>query len=736
VSASLGAALGTATLRVLLVEDEEGDAALVRAALRGGAQRFDLRRATSLREATEQLAQEPVDVVLLDLGLPDSLGMEAVQEALAQARGAAIVVLTGLDDDATAERVLESGAQDYLVKGRVDSWSLPRAIRYAIERQHILTDLRRLIAEKDATHVALSESEARYRSIATAAADALVVADAVGQVVDWNPAAVRLFGYPEATALTLSLCDLVPSQHAEELAAILHRGAVVPESHAAVPRHTELPVERADGTTAPTEWAVSTWQIDGAQFTSAVVRDISERKLAEEQLRRLALHDSLTGLPNRALLLDRLQEALHRAERSGEAVGVLFLDLDRFKTINDTMGHQAGDELLVAVADRISSVLRPADTAARLGGDEFVMVCEGVATEERVLELAQRIRTAVCQAYTCAAGVIRVEASVGVCVSEPGDAPETLLGRSDTALYRAKERGRNRCEVLRSDEHGGSLSRSEIANGLRDAIDAGHLRLHYQPIHELETGRVAGAESLLRWQHPEHGLLAPGSFLQVAEETGVIVDVGRWVLHEACREAASWRAHDGARPVVWVNLSGRQAAGHSIAELVEGALTATGLAPDRLYLELTESVLFQASDSTISDLRHLVDRGVELGIDDFGTGYASMSYLANLPVTFLKVDRSFVDGAPHRSQDAAIVDAVVGLGRALDLTVIAEGIETADQLDWVGAAGCDLAQGYYLGRPAPPAALPFSPASVVTVARSAPQARWASSSHDGEVRSA
>ncbi|HEV2906929.1 MAG TPA: EAL domain-containing protein [Actinomycetota bacterium] len=435
------------------------------------------------------------------------------------------------------------------------------------------------------------------------------------------------------------------------------------------------------------------------------VQDITQRKQSDLMLTHMALHDSLTGLPNRTLALDRLALALARTERHPSSVAVLFLDLDRFKVINDSLGHNVGDELLVSVAGRLREAVRPSDTVARIGGDEFVVVCEDITGIEDAARIAQRIADALSSAFELNGDEVLLATSVGIALSGGSDdSPESLLRDADAAMYRAKEAGRNRYEVFDSSMRVEAVERLEMEQALRRALGRSEFRLFYQPVLDVETGTIMGVEALLRWDHPERGLLRPAEFISLAEETGLILPIGRWALQEACRQAQRWReANPDRRPLtVAVNLSARQLAQPDVADMVAEALESTGTDPSQVWLEITESVLTGDTEATVGALRALKALGVRLSVDDFGTGYSSLLYLKRFPVDTLKVDRSFVAGLGTHPDDTAIVAGVVGLAQTLGLTAVAEGVETEEQRAALLALGCDLAQGYLFGHPEPP----------------------------------
>ena len=424
-----------------------------------------------------------------------------------------------------------------------------------------------------------------------------------------------------------------------------------------------------------------------------------------EQLTRQAFRDALTGLPNRALFMDRLTHGLTRARRRHEHVAVLFLDLDRFKVINDTLGHTVGDQLLVEVSNRLGSSLRPGDTVARLGGDEFGLLLEDVADAETAELVALRIEAELARPLIFEGREVFVTSSIGIALSsERLGTPEEVLRDADLAMYHAKAKGKARHEIFDGTMSAPALDRMDLEMDLRSAITNRDFRLHYQPILRLETGRIVEVEALIRWQHEKRGLLQPDAFIGLTEETGLIVPIGQWVLTEACRQARAWQIEFPRMPALGmsVNLSAKQFQNPKLVEEITDALTMSGLDPACLKLEITESVVMQDVPATLAKLHELKDLGIRLAIDDFGTGYSSLGYLKRFPVDTLKIDRSFVKGLSHEGGDSAIVRAVVTVAKSLSMDVTAEGIETEQQRLELKALGCEFGQGFLFGRPLTP----------------------------------
>jgi diguanylate cyclase (GGDEF)-like protein len=431
--------------------------------------------------------------------------------------------------------------------------------------------------------------------------------------------------------------------------------------------------------------------------------DVSERHQIAEQLSHRLRHDPLTELPNRVFLLEALDLALARARDREREVGLVLLDVDHFKVVNDSLGHDAGDRLLAVVAARVQSVLRSGDTLARVGGDELAIICNDARWTEDAITLSSRVLHALHEPCAIDGREVYLSASIGVALSQGADdTPLRMLRDADVATYVAKSRGRGRVEVFEPEMHEQAVIRLETESALRHAIAAEEFCVHYQPLVRFDSSEVIGFEALVRWNHPERGLVPPLDFLPLAEETGLIVPIGRWVLQEACAQAARWVAEATGDPLsVSVNLSARQLGDPDLITTIDDALAVAGLDPSLLVLEITESVLMEDRERAIEVLQQVTERGVRIGIDDFGTGQSSLGYLKTLPVHTLKIDRSFVDGLGVDPEDSAIVAAVVHLGHALGLTVTAEGIETPVQLSELHALGCDLGQGFYFARPQP-----------------------------------
>ena len=449
-------------------------------------------------------------------------------------------------------------------------------------------------------------------------------------------------------------------------------------------------------------------EVDFIQAIANILAEARARQEAEERMRHQALHDPLSGLPNRTLLLERFEHWLERSDRRpGDGAAILFVDIDHFKVVNDALGHELGDELLCTVAKRLRAALRPADTVARIGGDEFVILCEDIGSDDEALAVAKRLSDSLDDPIKLPGHLHRVTASIGVATWKEGASADDLMRDADAAMYRAKERGRARFELFHAGMRAWSESWLTVEAELRAALEQGQLSNVYQPIVCPADGRVVGFEALVRWYHPERGTVPPADFIPMAEQNGLIVPLGHQVLREACAEAVRWPAcPDGSELRISVNLSPRQLSDPGLVDSVQAVLRVTGLAPDRLSLEITESAFSDDPARALDVLQRLKELGVCLELDDFGTGYSSLTYVRMFPIDALKIDRSFVSGLCESTEDAAIVAAVISMGRALGVNVVAEGVESEAQASVLQTLGCTLAQGYLFSRPVPASELP------------------------------
>ena len=534
------------------------------------------------------------------------------------------------------------------------------------------------------------ESEERYKGLADVAFDGLAV-HVDGVILNVNRSFESIFSQPFGSLLGTDLHALFVPESAEQLKTGLDNGTVL-----------ELQGQGALGQDVFVEASTRACLFHGEPAYVTALRDITRRRQTEDIVRRQAWYDALTGLPNRILFLDRLEHAIDQARREGRRISVLFLDLDRFKVVNDSLGHAAGDQLLQAAAGRLQGLLRKSDTVARLGGDEFTVLLEDPVLVADALGVSHKIVEALATPFNLGGQEVHVGASVGVAFyPDHAGEPERLLKLADMAMYRAKNNGRNQAAVYAEALEANQELRLGLENDLRRAVEQRQFVLWYQPQVSVADARVIGAEALLRWQHPTRGMLQPDEFLPLAEESRLIVPMGEWVIFEACRQAAYWKRHGGISVSVAVNLSAWQLHKRSLLKTVDAALRESGLDPGMLELEITETVAMRDPARTLVMLKAFADRGVRLALDDFGKGYSSLTYLKEFPVNTIKADQTFISGLPGNPKDAAIVRSIIALAGSLGLDCLAEGIETPGQLAFLRAAGCRLGQGFLFAKPLP-----------------------------------
>lgn len=554
----------------------------------------------------------------------------------------------------------------------------------------------------------LAQMEAWYRGLLEAAPDGMVVVNQSGEIVLLNAQAEKQFGYHRDELLGQKIQSLIPEGFAERLIADATRTAAEALAQQ-IGSGIELSGLRKDGTRFPIEIMLSPLESPEGILVTAAIRNISVRKDAEkhlaqtmEQIAHSAQYDSLTGLPNRLLLNDRLGQAIALAHRHSGQVVVMFLDLDGFKHINDSLGHSTGDKLLQSIAKRLEESIRAPDTVSRQGGDEFIVLLQEIVHLKDAVTVARRVLAALAEAHSIGHQVLHVTASIGVSLyPDDGLDAETLIKNADTAMYQAKESGRGSYKFFRRAMNVRAVERQSIEQDLRGALDREEFTLHYQPKINLKTGAITGAEALIRWRSSTRGSIPPVRFIPVAEDSGLILPIGAWVLREACAQERAWVDAGLPVPAVAVNVSAVQFQDEKFLEGLFAILGETGLDPSNLELEVTERVLMKHTKCAASILQILRNRGIRVSVDDFGTGYSSLSYLQQFPLDALKIDRSFVCGINTNPGETTIVNAIINIGRSLNLRVIAEGVETAADLAFLKAHHCDEAQGFYFSRPVP-----------------------------------
>ncbi len=560
-----------------------------------------------------------------------------------------------------------------------------------------LDDLEREQTRRIAEH-ALRDSEQRYHLIMEGAGDAILLMDADGRILEANRRACEQFGYSRHELLAMRSSQLFPPQAQDDAQTrqikVLHDGQTV---------NTTTVALRKNFATYPVELSESRVEFQGRSLLLGIFRDISDRKAAEERIKYLAYHDPLTNLPNRTLLNDRLEQSLRHARRENTTVGVIFLDLDNFKSVNDTLGHDFGDELLQRAARRLRSALRSEDTVARLGGDEFVVILPQPASADEVAQVAEKILQTMSVPFVISGHTFHITCSMGMSLF-PRDGQDCgeLLRNADEALYRAKKDGRNRFAVHSPEMHAATVETLWMENDLREALHKEQFVLHYQPQVDLSTGKIIGAEALIRWRHPQRGLISPAKFIPLAEERGLMLSLGSWILHSACHQIKRWQ--NSGLPVVpvAVNLSGIQCREASLTNTIANVLSTTGLDPRLLELEITEGTLMSQTDSLRARMIELKKLGIRFSLDDFGTGYSSLSYLTRFPIDTLKIDISFVRGMLDDPKDLAVVDTIIDLADNLQLHTVAEGVENAEQVTLLKLLECRSMQGYYFSKPLAP----------------------------------
>lgn len=664
---------------LILVAD---DSRLMRATFRDFLENegYDVIEAKNGMEALELFLKFKPDIILMDFVMPEIDGATACAklQQLPDGNRTPVIMITSLEDEKSVNLAFDAGATDYISK----------PINWAVLRQR----LSRMLKAKH-TEMILDQSEAFSRSIIDHAIEGIITTDITGIIRYINPSVEQIFGYVSSEIIGKNINILIPKlyNNDDDYHDINNE---LPE------RNIEMMGHRHDTSTLPIDLTISKFYVGEKCFSTIILRDITERKKYEEMIKYQAFYDSLTGLPNRLLLKERITLEISHAKHNNQKLAVMFLDLDRFKLINDTLGHDIGDKLLKEVSNRLKDCIGANATVARLGGDEFVILLSGITREEYVGKIANKILDAIMQPIIIDNHELYLTVSIGITFyPDDGIDDETLLTNADVAMYRAKEKGKNNFQIYTTALNAKALERLALESSLRRALDYKEFVVYYQPKVNGKTEEIIGMEALIRWQHPKLGLVPPLEFIPLAEETGLIVPIGEWVLRTACAQNMALQ-NAGLPPLtIAVNLSARQFELQDLTKTVSKVLKETGLDPHYLELEITESIAMQNVDHTLNIIYELSKIGVKFSIDDFGTGYSSLSQLNSFSVNKLKIDKSFVTKIDGKKDNSIIASTVLALGKSLELSVVAEGVENEEQVSFLKENNCDELQGYFFGRP-------------------------------------
>ncbi len=683
---------------ILLIQNDSADADAIRDALvNSGDGSFRVVWVRHCSDGLKALANQKtpgghvanrIAAVLVDLSLPDSSGLESFERVFAAAPQVPILILTNQEDEDIAKLAVHRGAQEYLLKARLDAYLWPKAVTSMIERT--------------ANTEALFEQSERAKVTLNSIGDAVMSTDVAGNVTYLNSVAETLTGWPHVEAVGHPLEEVFRIIDGITRAEARNPMAFAIRENKTVTLTPNCILIRRDGAESPIEDSAAPIHDRHGQVTGAVVvfHDVSAARATTLRMAYLAQHDSLTDLPNRSLLNDRLTEAMSLAHRYRRQLAVLFLDVDRFKHVNDSLGHEVGDRLLQSIAQRLLGCVRASDTVSRQGGDEFVVLLSELAHAEDATVCADKILEVLRIPHRIDEHNVHVTASIGI-VTYPDDGTdcETLMKHADFAMYHAKDSGRDNRQFFKRDLNLRAVKRQSLEDGVRHALEREEFSIHYQPKVNLETGGIIGVEALIRWLHPDLGAVSPSEFIPIAEECGLMVPIGRWVLGQACHQAQAWQDIGLAPLRIAVNISAAELRAKDFVKGMSVILAETGLDPRFLELELTETFLVQDSQATLAVLQDLKQLGLNLALDDFGTGYSSLNHLKRFPIDTLKIDRSFVRTITTNTDDASIVCAVISMGKNLQIRVVAEGIETREQLSFLQDRDCPFGQGYYFSHP-------------------------------------
>jgi diguanylate cyclase (GGDEF)-like protein/PAS domain S-box-containing protein len=682
-------------VKILLIGNDPAAATRIRTALAAGAGgSFSVKWVRQLPRSLELLKKKGIAAALLDLSLPDRHSIETFDKLFTAAPDVPILILSRNKNEALAKQLVGRGAQDYLLPDHLDSYSLPRAVRHAIERK----------AAEDALYIEKERAVVTLNSIG----DAVLCTDISGNITYLNLVAETMTGWCREEAIGKPLAEVFQIVDGGTRKSARDPMEMAVEQNRTVGLTLNCILIRRDGFESAIEDSAAPIHDRVGRVIGAVIvfHDVSAARAMSHQMTHSAQHDVLTNLPNRMLLNDRVTQTISLARRQNRPFAILFLDLDRFKHINDSLGHAVGDQLLQSVSKRLLSSVRGSDTVSRQGGDEFVILLSEIAHPEDAATSAKKILRSLNASHAVGAQELNIDGSVGISIyPEDGANAETLIKNADTAMYYAKENGRNNFQFFKREMNLKAVERQSLEGSLRRALARKEFLLHYQPKVNLASREITGVEALIRWQDPDRGSVSPSQFVPIAEDCGLILAIGSWVLHEACRQAREWQVTGLPFKRISVNVSAQEFRAETFLAGVRSTLRETGLQARYLDLELTESVLMQHADLSAVKLHALKTLGVHIAVDDFGTGYSSLSYLQQFPIDILKIDKSFVHKITADSDDSSIVSAIIGMGKNLKQRVIAEGIETPQQLAFLQARQCAEGQGYLFSHPLPAAQL-------------------------------
>ncbi len=654
---------------------------------------FKMELQTQLCTALHYLTLNKTDAILVDLNLSDSQGITTFDRLYSAVPHIPILTLSAEEAEAVSIEAVQKGAQGYLTKGHFGSYLVPQSLRNIIHRK----------AVEEANHLEKALAEITLNSIS----DAVIGTDLSGNVEYLNMAAERMTKWSRDEARGHPISTVMPIINGQTRESVQNPVDLVLHQDTAISLAPDTVLIRRDKTEVAIVDSTSPIHDSTGKIAGAVIvfHDITAERTMAIKMAHLAQYDFLTNLPNRVLLNDRIEQSISLAKRHGTHLAILFLDLDNFKHINDSLGHAIGDKLLQSVATRLTSCVRASDTVSRQGGDEFVILVAEEQGAEFATLTADKILLALAESHALTSNPeneLYITTSIGISVyPTDGQDAETLIKNADTAMYQAKKKGRNNFQFFKNEMNVKAVERQLIETNLRRALERQEFVLHYQVKINLATGAITGAEALLRWDHPKWGMVPPGRFVAIAEECGLIVPIGRWVLHEACTQIKRWQDQDLQLESIAVNISAVEFRRHDFVDGVAAVLKQTGLAADCLQLEITESVLMRDAESSTAILQELKAMGVQLAVDDFGTGYSSLSYLNQFPIDVLKIDQSFVKDIGSATDSGVIASAVIAMGSSLKQKVIAEGVEQQTQLDFLQEKQCEEGQGYFFGRPLP-----------------------------------